>query len=69
MTWEPSDALPKQLVDDFEEGITMEAVMKKHDAVYGHTSTALVVQNSPEQPEPKKAKTDISHIKCAVCHL
>ena len=61
MTWEP---LPKQLVDDFEEGITMEAVMKKHDAVYGHTSTALVAQNSPE-----KAKTDISHIECAVCHL
>ena len=57
-TWEPASSLSRQLVADFEAGITTQPTIQT-TSVYGHVSNIMAVsQMRTDQPQTKKRKEE-----------
>ena len=56
-TWEPATALSSAVVDNYEAGLLTET-STECSAMYGHTSTTLVVNSALQKPALKKSKKE-----------
>ena len=62
VSWEPSAALPKHLIEKYEQGITSTEPALVSEVSYGVVSSTIVVNHdshsSSDEPKKKKQKKD-----------